>query len=112
MKAFNVVANACDFGIIEAETAQEARDIAAQDAGYKSEADMVARLGEPSEIVVTEVATDVLLNGKPVDMAAARALMDDELCEQIHGTVETDQEFLDAYMAAHKAKFDEDFVLN
>ena len=55
MKTWQVTANACDFGLIEAETAQQARDIAAQDAGYKSEDDMVAQLGAPSEIVATEV---------------------------------------------------------
>lgn len=55
MKTFNVHANACEFGLIEAETAQEARDMAAQMAGYDSEADMATRLGQPSEITADEV---------------------------------------------------------
>lgn len=55
MKTFNVTANACEFGLIEATTAQQARDIAAQMAGYESEADMVARLEQPSEIIAIEV---------------------------------------------------------
>ena len=55
MTTFNVTANACEFGLIEAATAQEARDLAAQMAGYKSEADMEAQLEQPSELVAEEV---------------------------------------------------------
>lgn len=55
MKTFNTYANACEFGLIEAETAQEARNTAARMAGYESEADMEAQLGQPSEIVAEEV---------------------------------------------------------
>lgn len=50
-------------------------------------------------------------NGHQYDMAAARMLMDDGLCEQIHGTVETEQEFFDAYVKAHAEKFGEPFVI-
>ena len=56
--------------------------------------------------------TNVILNGYPIDMEAARILMDDELCDAIHGTVDTEQEFLDAYLAAHEAKYGEPFILN
>ena len=52
----------------------------------------------------------VVLDGREVSMAAVRNLMDDELCEAIHGTVDTEQEFLDAYLAAHEAKYGEPFV--
>ena len=45
-------------------------------------------------------------------MDTARALMDEELCEAIHGTVDTEQEFADAYCAAHLAKHGETFVVN
>ena len=55
MATFNVNANASEFGLIEADTAQEARDIAAQMAGYESEEEMVNRLGQPSEIIAEEV---------------------------------------------------------
>ena len=55
MTTFNVTVNSCEFGLIEAATAQEARDLAAQTAGYKSEADMQAQLEQPSEIVAEEV---------------------------------------------------------
>lgn len=55
MTTFNVTANACEFGLVEAATAQEARDIAAQMAGYKNEADMESQLGQPSEIVAEEI---------------------------------------------------------
>jgi hypothetical protein len=60
----------------------------------------------------TGVETMVRLDGQWVAMDVARNLMDDDLCEQIHGTVETEQEFLDAYLTAHRAKFGEDFVVN
>lgn len=53
-KQFEVSANGITFGIYEAETAQEARDLCAIDAGYKSEADMTAQLGQPSELVAVE----------------------------------------------------------
>lgn len=52
----------------------------------------------------------VTYNGKTIDLDAARMLMDDELCESIHGIVETDQEFMDAYAAAHEAKYGTEFV--
>ena len=52
----------------------------------------------------------VTYNGKTIDLDAARMLMDEELCEAIHGTVETEQEFLDAYAAAHEAKYGTEFV--
>lgn len=42
----------------------------------------------------------------------ARNLMDDELAEQVHGTVDTEQEFADAYCSAHLQKFGTDFVVN
>jgi hypothetical protein len=68
MTTFYVTANACEFGLIKAATAQEARDLAAQMAGYESEADMEARLEQPSEIVakpkdnlaITRYASDAL----------------------------------------------------
>lgn len=51
MSKFQVSANGQVFGTYEAATEQEARDLCAQDAGYKSEADMVAQLEQPSELV-------------------------------------------------------------
>ena len=53
----------------------------------------------------------VTYNGKTIDLDAARMLMDDELCEAIHGIVETEQEFMDAYAAAHEAKYGTEFVV-
>ena len=56
----------------------------------------------------------VTYNGKTIDIDididAARMVMDDELCEAIHGTVETEQEFMDAYAAAHGEKYGTEFV--
>ncbi len=51
MIKYQVSANGHEFGIYEAATEQEARDLCAQDAGYKSEADMEAQLEQPSELV-------------------------------------------------------------
>lgn len=51
---FHVYANAADFGVIEAGSAHEARDIAARMAGYESEADMEDQIGQPSEITAVE----------------------------------------------------------
>ena len=56
--------------------------------------------------------TRIIYNNQEYDMGAARMLMDDDICEQIHGTVDTDQEFFDAYVKAHKEKFGEEFVIN
>lgn len=56
--------------------------------------------------------TKITYKGREYDMAAARNLMDDELCERIHGTVDTEQEFFDAYVEAHAEKFGEEFVIN
>jgi hypothetical protein len=49
-------------------------------------------------------------NGKTINMDAARNLMDDELCEAVHGTVDTDQEFMDAYAKAHEEKYGVAFI--
>lgn len=51
-------------------------------------------------------------NGNEYDMDAARNLMDDEICNQIHGTVDTEQEFVDAYAEAHLEKFGEEWVMS
>lgn len=53
-KQFEVSANGSTFGVYEADSEQGARDACAVDAGYKSEADMVERLGQPSELVAVE----------------------------------------------------------
>lgn len=51
MTKYIVAANDLEFGTYEADSEQEARDLCAQDAGYKSEADMEDQLGQPSELV-------------------------------------------------------------
>jgi len=55
MVKFQVSANGMVFGIYEAATEQEARDLCAQDAGYDSEAGMEASLEQPSELVAETV---------------------------------------------------------
>ena len=56
--------------------------------------------------------TQITYNSQEFDSDAARNLMDDELCEAIHGTVDTEQEFMDAYATAHAGKYCVDFVIN
>ncbi len=51
MTKYQVSANGQVFGTYEADSEQAARDLCAQDAGYKDEADMVAQLEQPSELV-------------------------------------------------------------
>ena len=53
MNTYQVSANGTIFGEYEAATAQSARDLCAQDAGYKSEADMIDQLEQPSELIAT-----------------------------------------------------------
>jgi hypothetical protein len=50
LTAWVVSANGHEFGIYHADTAQQARDLCAQDAGYKSESEMVEGLEQPSEL--------------------------------------------------------------
>jgi hypothetical protein len=50
--------------------------------------------------------------GRWIDISVARALMDDALCERIHGTVDTEQEFFDAYLTAHMEKYSRPFVMD
>lgn len=49
-------------------------------------------------------------DGRYVDIEAVRMLMDDELVEMIHGTLDTEQEFFDAYCQAHEKKYGQPFV--
>jgi hypothetical protein len=55
-KQYEISANGTIFGTYEADSEQAARDLAAQDAGYKSEADMAAQLEQPSELIAREIA--------------------------------------------------------
>lgn len=55
MSRYQVYANDAVFGIFEAASEQEARDLCAVDAGYKSEADMVDQLERPSELIAALV---------------------------------------------------------
>lgn len=56
--------------------------------------------------------TRVTVQGQEFDLDVVLNLMDDDLCERIHGTVSTDQEFVDAYCALHTKTFGEEFVVN
>lgn len=50
----------------------------------------------------------VMLNGYEVDFAACVNLMDDDIREELHAEMApcSEQEFLDAYIEAHAAKYD------
>lgn len=54
------------------------------------------------------MSKQVTLNGKTIDFDAAVTLMDDDIREDLHNKMApcTDQEFLDAYVQAHAAKYD------
>lgn len=54
----------------------------------------------------------VMIAGREYSIDAARAVMDDDICDAIHGTTDTNQEFVDRYAAEHRAKFGEEFVIN
>jgi hypothetical protein len=58
MNTYEVSANGHVFGVYEADSEQEARDLCAQDAGYKSEADMVRQLEQESDLVAEETSAD------------------------------------------------------
>ena len=47
---------------------------------------------------------------KSIDLDAARALMDGDFCDKIHGTVKSEQEFMDVYVEAHENKYRDTFV--
>ena len=55
----------------------------------------------------------VLLNGYEQDMDAVVDMMDDELREEMHNELApcTDQEFVDAYVVAHRVKYGAQFVI-
>lgn len=50
-------------------------------------------------------------NGNKIDYEAAVSLMDDNICEELHGEIApcTDQEFYDAYCEQHKEVYKEEF---
>ena len=59
------------------------------------------------------MANKVLLNGYEVDFDAAVNMMDVEIREELHNELApcTEQEFMDAYVKAHKVKYNEQFEI-
>lgn len=53
-------------------------------------------------------------NGNAVNYAVAASMMDDEIREELHVKLAPcdEQTFFDAYLKAHKEKFNEDFIIN
>jgi hypothetical protein len=54
----------------------------------------------------------IIFEGRTINIDAARMLMDDELCETIHGIVDTEQDFFDHYLICHQQKYGTSFVVN
>ena len=59
------------------------------------------------------MTSKVLLNGYEVDFDVVVNMMDDEIREELHNELApcTDQEFVDAYVEAHEAKYGEQFEI-
>lgn len=84
MTKYIVSANGTEFGTYDANSEQEARDLCAQDAGYKSEADMIERLGRASELQAALVNFEYIGADDFTGIAYAFSLRDVEL-EEIEG---------------------------
>ena len=52
------------------------------------------------------------INGTEINYGAAVMLMDDEIRESICGTVDSEQEFFNAYEKAHAEKYGEEWELS
>lgn len=59
------------------------------------------------------MTSKVLVNGYEVDFDVVVNMMDDEIREKLHSELApcADQEFVDAYVAAHEAKYGEQFEI-
>lgn len=59
------------------------------------------------------MTSKVLVNGYEVDFDVVVNMMDDEIREKLHNELApcADQEFVDAYVAAHEAKYGEQFEI-
>lgn len=55
--------------------------------------------------------TKIVINNREYDFEGLVALMDDEIREELHSDLApcTEQEFTDAYLAAHKEKYGTEF---
>lgn len=93
-----------DFGVWPGETAEQAFAAMVAEGGGEVGAPHV---GTAADWIINEADKPVTLNGKSISFDAAVNLMDDQLREELHSTLAqcTDQEFLDAYVKAHAAKF-------
>lgn len=59
------------------------------------------------------MTSKVLVNGYEVDFDVVVNMMDDEIREKLHNELApcADQEFVDTYVAAHEAKYGEQFEI-
>ncbi len=65
MARYQVSANGTLFGTYDADSPQHARDLCAQDAGFRDEADMANQTEQPSELVAIAVAAPAAGAGMP-----------------------------------------------
>lgn len=58
--------------------------------------------------------THITFNGNNYDNDAVFALMDHDICEDIHSDLApcSDQVFFDVYLVAHREKYGSDFIIN
>lgn len=56
----------------------------------------------------------VMLHGNEIDFDVAVELMDEDIRDRLHITMEpcSNQEFMDAYAKVHADKYDEEFVVS
>ncbi|MDF2649395.1 MAG: hypothetical protein K0Q73_5200 [Paenibacillus sp.] len=61
---------------------------------------------------MTKQYPTVIINGKETDFEALVQLMDEEIREELHSKLApcSEQEFAEAYMDAHREKYDEEYV--
>ncbi|WP_426702779.1 hypothetical protein ACPPVV_07205 [Rhodanobacter sp. Col0626] len=54
----------------------------------------------------------IIYGDQQFDFSALRSRMDPELAENIEGSVDTDQDFFNAYLLAHNEKYGQRFVVD
>lgn len=111
MRKFQITSKAgADFGVYDGETKEAAFASMVEDSGgARTDVDGRPTAGTVDDWYIAEVVSIGDWTG-PMD--AARALMDDDLCDAIHGTTDSEQDFADAYCTAHRAKYGTDFIVS
>jgi len=93
------------YGTYEGDTPEVAVRVLLEEGGCHDEPDMEAWLVRRARVIV---------DGREVDYDAAVMLMDDDIRNRLHDDMPlgvSAQDFVDAYCAAHRDAFGEDFVV-